>query len=654
MKGTRRFSLTLALLILVSLLLAPGASAVRSTDFFQDQPHTQLMFSQIEYVLPDTTQFYTLLTQIQDLCGSSRNAARVEELFGRLAGQYTHMITMYCLASIHTSQDATDQAAAAELSACNTICLVAGDELYGLAQVLLDSPCGGFLRDTVPSKFLTEIGEYEAMTPEQLSLLEQEQDLVNEYSTASLTPFSVEYQGRSWTEAELDRAYGDGAIEEDAYLSLLRDTARQRAALLGEIYLRMVAVRREIAAADGFDNYADYCYETIYTRDYTPQEIRAFQAAVKQYIVPVYQRLSTLTNSSDDPIFYADYSGQELLDMVGPLLPEMSDELVEAWQYMLDHQTYDLEERDTKLSGGFTTNLYEYGAPFLYNAPNHSLYDFNTVVHEFGHYNSAYWEQAHWYQFNTNIDLAEVHSQGFELLFSHYYPQLFGESAQAAETYLMCNLVGAMVEGCLHDELQQYVFSTENLTVEQINQEYMRLLREYGLAEEDDPRTEAYSWADVPHTFQTPFYYVSYAVSAAGALELWSRSSNDYTGALDQYLEFVSLQYDRGFQDTFAAVGLANPLSQEYLGQLAEGLDRELDISRRYQALMAEDETKLQPPQPEPEEQETPLSPTYTVQRGDCLIKIGAALGVDWRTLAELNGLRSPYTIYVGQQLKLT
>ena len=48
------------------------------------------------------------------------------------------------------------------------------------------------------------------------------------------------------------------------------------------------------------------------------------------------------------------------------------------------------------------------------------------------------------------------------------------------------------------------------------------LLREYGLAEEDDPRTEAYSWADVPHTFQTPFYYVSYAVSAAGALDQYS------------------------------------------------------------------------------------------------------------------------------------
>lgn len=44
---------------------------------------------------------------------------------------------------------------------------------------------------------------------------------------------------------------------------------------------------------------------------------------------------------------------------------------------------------------------------------------------------------------------------------------------------------------------------------------------------------------------------------------------------------------------------------------------------------------------------------TYTVKAGDTLAGIGAANGVDWKTIATLNGLSSPYIIYPGQVLKL-
>lgn len=45
-------------------------------------------------------------------------------------------------------------------------------------------------------------------------------------------------------------------------------------------------------------------------------------------------------------------------------------------------------------------------------------------------------------------------------------------------------------------------------------------------------------------------------------------------------------------------------------------------------------------------------SRTYTVVSGDTLSEIGAKLGVNWKTLASMNGISSPYTIYPGQKLK--
>ena len=44
---------------------------------------------------------------------------------------------------------------------------------------------------------------------------------------------------------------------------------------------------------------------------------------------------------------------------------------------------------------------------------------------------------------------------------------------------------------------------------------------------------------------------------------------------------------------------------------------------------------------------------TYTVKAGDSLSAIGAKTGVDWKTIAALNGISSPYTIHPGQVLKL-
>lgn len=43
---------------------------------------------------------------------------------------------------------------------------------------------------------------------------------------------------------------------------------------------------------------------------------------------------------------------------------------------------------------------------------------------------------------------------------------------------------------------------------------------------------------------------------------------------------------------------------------------------------------------------------TYTVKSGDTLSGIGQKLGINWKTLASKNGLKSPYTIHPGQKLK--
>jgi lysozyme len=54
------------------------------------------------------------------------------------------------------------------------------------------------------------------------------------------------------------------------------------------------------------------------------------------------------------------------------------------------------------------------------------------------------------------------------------------------------------------------------------------------------------------------------------------------------------------------------------------------------------------PPPPAP-----PPGETYVVQPGDTLSEIGERLGVDWRAIAQANGISDPNLIYVGQVLRI-
>lgn len=49
----------------------------------------------------------------------------------------------------------------------------------------------------------------------------------------------------------------------------------------------------------------------------------------------------------------------------------------------------------------------------------------------------------------------------------------------------------------------------------------------------------------------------------------------------------------------------------------------------------------------------TPTQSTYTVVSGDYLIKVGEKTGKDWQAIAKANGLAAPYTIYPNQVLRL-
>ena len=585
----RALSLLLIFAMLLSacpIALAADEAETRETSFFPQRDHADVDYADMEYKHMEAEPMLKEIEAIQALLSDGANAEEVEKRLDAVMDQLMELLTMYTLVSIRHSQNVMDEEAASELEYTTEVYTVVADAVSVLMKATLESPCAGFLKELLTEEDQAYYLAYEAMTEEQLALSQKEVALENEYDQAAAS-ITVEYDGEEWTSDDAYYAYMQDLIDLDTYNEISQACVMKQAETLGEIYLRMVELRKEIAETNGYDSYVDYAYEMVYQRDYTAEDIRSFHQSVKEGgYYELYLDLNDLLSSELDMDVYAgDYTGEESLTLVESYIKRMSSEMAEAFSYMLRHGLYDIGEDEYKDGSGYTTMLYSYGAPFFFNTPYGMLYDFTTIVHEFGHYNNFYWDGSGWNDASSSHDLAEVHSQGLELLFSHWYDEIFEDGAQFVLDYQLSNLLSAIVEGCIHDELQQYVYAEEDLTVEKINRKYRQLAGEYGIVDADDPRTEMYSWCQIPHTFTSPCYYISYAVSAAGAFSFWLETlDKDYLDVVDEYLKFTALPAEMGFQESFAELDMDNPIDSAYMEELSAALREAMDVDARLAA----------------------------------------------------------------------
>ncbi|MBO4916212.1 MAG: S-layer homology domain-containing protein, partial [Oscillospiraceae bacterium] len=454
--------------------------------------------------------------------------------------------------------------------------------------LLLDNACSEVLSSRLSKKQLANYLYYVDMTDEERALNSREQELIADYRSlaASSRDIAFEYNGVEYSDKSAEAAYYSDKIDYDTYTAISRYISSQLNARFGEIYLEMISVRNQIAALHDYSNYAEYAYAEVYHRDYTVKDIEAFSTAVKKELCTHFWTYVYYMDSVDEnalPLAASKYTGSNVFPTLLPYFAQLSDELYESASYIYEHGSYDLDPYSRKAGTSYTRTISYYNMPFYFNNPTGTYSDLTTAIHELGHANNAYWSGHDWNDPSTDVDTAEVHSQGLELLMLKFYPELFGTQADAVAQSTIANTIYSVIQGCIHDELQRYAYSTPNVTLKQINEFYCKIMKEYGRVEKDDPRTEMYGWYEVPHTFQSPMYYISYATSAAGALMFWEESQEDYFAAVDHYLAFVAQPGNVSFQDSFKGVNLDSPLSPEYIQKLDKTMREKVMVLKPFE-----------------------------------------------------------------------
>ena len=474
----------LALCLAVSMLLC-GCTDV--FDYFLDrfglQARGTVRFDQMEYTRPDVD---ALRSAVEDCCAYAETGEKLSVLEDKISECFylsNSFYTNYNLASIHYYGNTSDLYWEQE----NDYCMervpqvdAAVEELY---YALADCPFREELEASAMfgEGFFDDYLEGEASSDEFVALQEREAELLNEYYDLNTQSQAAQYYSDAYFET-----YGKQ---------------------MGDVFVEMVKVRQEMATASGYDSYLDYAYETVYSRDYSPEQAVTYLEELCRELVPLYIE-------AESELAYSDMSlctpGQ-MYDYVKNSASLMGGAVLEAFEEMDRRGLYDIAYSEDKYNISFEVYLTNYEAPFVFVNPTGSKWDMLTFAHEFGHFCNDY---ASWGSV-VGIDVAEVFSQSME-----YLSLFYGEAGGMLEKWKMADSLRLFVEQAAYALFEHRVYALEGaeLTAENVYAVYEEVGKAFGF--------EIWGWDSrdfvlIDHFFSAPLYVISYVVSNDSAFQIY-------------------------------------------------------------------------------------------------------------------------------------
>lgn len=454
--------------------------------------------------------------------GETADGKEAADLYDWLMAEYAKVYTLDNLAYIDFYAHPGDETLSDACQQLDSVLNEVNDALCTALSDALDGPAGSALRSYIGEDKATALVGYDEQTDRQREITERVSELTLQYNALIME-----------------------------YLSYDEETEK-----IGALYRELVDLHNEEAQIVGYKDYADYAYEASYGRDFTPDDAAALCEAVKpyarQYFGSLYYNEATYADFSAD----TDLTERELVGLVTQYMPRVSDDAAKAAAYMEKHGLYFMDSAERVSDLGFTTTLDQYNAPFIYLALYGDQNDIQSMFHEFGHYYDAYVNPVPDLLLSVgSLDIFEIHSTGMEALSTGWYEDIYGEDADLARIRFLDSALYTVFSGCLFDEFQRAVYADPSLTPEQISQTFVTIARSYGLR--SFGKEFSHYWMQVNHNFESPFYYISYAVSMLASLQIYEMAENDWAAAADFYNDLVSLgAFDYTYCELLDKVGL--------------------------------------------------------------------------------------------------
>ena len=535
-----------------------------------DTAHTELRFSEIPFIMPNMQSLQYRAEKLQNHVDNDteqeEDARMLQAELDALWTDYKAAETMCALAQIRYSQDITSAVWTERYEVLSSSI----EPVYGmLVCTALKLSERKELRAVYDAERTAELRAASMLTsPELASLLQQEQKIIAEYDRLHVK-LTVEGEGRTWNFEEL---MGNQELPFAAWYALYSTYTERYAEEAAALFCRLLPIRNAIATALGFDSYTAYRY-AAFGRSCTPDDTRHFCETTAKQLVPLFLKAQQKTAIDREILYYADtYEQAATMDAVGKTVAAILPELAEPWQYMIEHDLYDAGRGQHRLGGSYTTFLSDYGAPFLFTTWDDSPSMPSTMLHEFGHFAGYYFRAEGGNASGGSLDLAELDSQGLELLAIPYYDKLFGNRADEAKSVRLADTLYTILSACAVDTWEQLVYASNAITPAALHTAFGEIISRYGL---DRMGFTPHSWTEIPHIFQSPCYYISYGIGGVSALELYAKALENPGRAASLFQKLLLREEGANLVESLQKCDLTDPMADDTIISICKFLRKD-------------------------------------------------------------------------------
>lgn len=546
----------------------------RTASRYQTKEHSGLTFEEMRGLTYDKEKLSREISELQKLAGEAQESGladrqqEVLSLYESVMEELTRLSTCNSIAQVVYYQNVLEEENGDRQQEVLEDAVDLSDAAYSALKQVCLSPYRDTLETVLEPALIEGLSEYEEMTEEEKELYLKENSLEQEYEQAAQEEYFYTYEGQEWSlERLMEESYN---MNQEQYIEIYQGINSQKNSVLGEIYLELLALRQQWAELEDYDNYAEYAYNERYIRDYTVEDALALFEDLKEEVVPLLAEADELYYSLDLSWLYRlpETTAAQRLSLMSQYLEEIDGELKESFDYMEEHQLYDMDAASGKAGTGFTLALDYFGDAFIFDSPYGNYYDYTTAIHEFGHYNYMFRNPEDIMVQSNNIDLCEIHSQGLEMLYYDYYDNMFaGELGEVFRFIEVYQMLQNTVEAALISEFEIRVYQEPDMSLADMNKLYLELSESYGM-EYHPLVTELYTWSEIPHIFNSPCYYIGYSTSAFSALDILTLSREDREEAVEKYMELTTLPTYAPYCEAVKYVGLQDIFEKGVPGEI--------------------------------------------------------------------------------------
>lgn len=341
-------------------------------------------------------------------------------------------------------------------------------------------------------------------------------------------------------------------------------------------YKNYIAVSNEIAAMYGYENYLDFAYAEVFSRDFTYQNVLDYVNGLNENLMPLmtaaFDEVISIKNAMTSEEYYETFAllDASFLEPSSRLLLDgfyrsLGDEIYGIYRSLWDNGYYYIASDKNAMQTAFTsTFMTDDGGTFPYLFFSQSYATVGTFVHEFGHYCNMYLADG---RGGESYEVMESQSQGAEWLFYAYLANagiLNGDQARLLSLYQLYDSSFYVVLGGLLGALDIAVYTEplpEKTKFNNMMASVIDTAFPSGFPSNFLTNSQVYYYYRVCSVGNSQAYYISYSLSLITSIEIFARASEDYATGAAVYCELLG--YSSDYLATLTEIGLCSPFTPE-------------------------------------------------------------------------------------------